>query len=82
MAQKFYQDSTTEESELQRILLSNLKQKEEIKTTCRNFPGGPVVKNPPSNAGDSGVWSLVRELRFLLPRAVTRKQILHVEITV
>ena len=55
MAQKFYQDSTTEESELQRILLSNLKQKEEIKTTCRNFPGGPVVKNPPSNAGDSGV---------------------------
>ena len=56
MAQKFYQDSTTEESELQRILLSNLKQKEEIKTTCRNFPGGPVVKNPPSNAGDSGVY--------------------------
>ena len=20
----------------------------------RNFPGGPVVKNPPSNAGDAG----------------------------
>ena len=21
----------------------------------RDFPGGPVVKNPPSNAGDSGL---------------------------
>ena len=21
---------------------------------CRDFPGGPVVKNPPSNAGDMG----------------------------
>ena len=21
---------------------------------ARNFPGGPVVKNPPSNAGDKG----------------------------
>ena len=20
---------------------------------CRDFPGGPVVKNPPSNAGDT-----------------------------
>ena len=27
--------------------LTNLKNK-------RNFPGGPVVKNPPSNAGDVG----------------------------
>ena len=27
----------------------------------RDFPGGPVVKNLPSS---SGVWSLVRELRF------------------
>ena len=22
--------------------------------TSRDFPGGPVVKNPPSNAGDAG----------------------------
>ena len=28
----------------------------------RDFPGGPVVKNLPSNAGDAG-WSLVGELR-------------------
>ena len=25
-----------------------------------NFPGGPVVKNPPANAGDT-VWSLGEE---------------------
>ena len=28
----------------------------------RNFPGGPVVKNPPYNEGDAGSI-LVRELR-------------------
>ena len=22
---------------------------------CRDFPGGPVVNNPPSNAGDAGL---------------------------
>ena len=26
-----------------------------IKITFRGFPGGPVVKNPPSNAGDAGL---------------------------
>ena len=25
---------------------------ENLKTNTRNFPGGPVVKNLPSNAGD------------------------------
>ena len=25
-----------------------------IETRLRDFPGGPVVKNPPSNAGDAG----------------------------
>ena len=24
------------------------------KKRCGDFPGGPVVKNPPSNAGDNG----------------------------
>ena len=24
------------------------------KLSLRDFPGGPVVKNPPSNAGDTG----------------------------
>ena len=32
----------------------------------RDFPGGPVVKNPPSNAGDAG--ALVREVRSHMPR--------------
>ena len=27
----------------------------QIKTTVRDFPGGPVVKNPPYNAGDVGL---------------------------
>ena len=31
------------------------------KLKMRDFPGGPVVKNPPSNAGDA-VPSLVGEL--------------------
>ena len=36
-----------------------------IKTRRRDFPGGPVVKNPPANAGD---MSLIPGLgRFLLP---------------
>ena len=29
-------------------------QRNAIKTTMREFPCGPVVKNPPSNAGDVG----------------------------
>ena len=29
-------------------------QKVPIKKVMGGFPGGPVVKNPPSNAGDSG----------------------------
>ena len=32
----------------------------------RDFPGGPVVKNPPSNAGDE-VWCLVKKLRSHMP---------------
>ena len=25
-----------------------------LRSTCWDFPGGPMVKNPPSNAGDVG----------------------------
>ena len=32
-----------------------------------DFPGGPVVKNPPSNAGDAGSIS-IGELRSHMPR--------------
>ena len=28
--------------------------KTDFKTKTGDFPGGPVVKNPPSNAGDTG----------------------------
>ena len=48
----------------------------------RNFPGGPVVKNPPSNAGDAGsipgrgakiphaAGQLTRAPQLLIPRTL------------
>ena len=38
-----------------------------IERITMDFPGGPVVKNPSSNTGDS-VPSLVRELRSHMPQ--------------
>ena len=33
----------------------NFQDKDQYtKISCRDFPGGPVVKNLPSNAGDAG----------------------------
>ena len=32
----------------------------------KDFPGGPLVKNPPANAGDTD--SLVGELRYHMPK--------------
>ena len=32
-----------------------------LKTVLRGFPGGPLVKNPPCNAWDTPVQSLVQE---------------------
>ena len=32
----------------------NVIKEMQIKTIVRDFPGGPEVKNPPSNAGDAG----------------------------
>ena len=32
-----------------------LLQTDETKDTCRDFPGGAVVKNPPANAGDTSL---------------------------
>ena len=34
-----------------------------LKVSYKDFPGGPVVKNPPSNAGGQGVGSLVRGIK-------------------
>ena len=38
----------------------------QMNTTLRDFPGGAVVKNPPSNAGDAGSIP-GRELRSHMP---------------
>ena len=32
----------------------NLERWITVKKDCGDFPGGPVVENPPSNAGDAG----------------------------
>ena len=36
-----------------------------LKEVCTDFPGGPVVKNPPANAGDMG--SIPSSGRFHMP---------------
>ena len=51
-----------------RILLEGYKKKKTVKkNSLRDFHGGPVVKNQPSNAQDR-VPSQVRELRPHLPQ--------------
>ena len=45
-----------------------------------DFPGGPVVKNPPSNAGDMGLipgqgTKIPRALGQLSPRTTTRESL-------
>ena len=32
-------------------------RKKGVRTTQEDFPGGPVVKNPPANAGNKGLIS-------------------------
>ena len=49
------------------------------KPRCRDFPGGPVVKNPPSTAGDVGSISdggtnIPRALWQLSPRTMTSEK--------
>ena len=39
-----------------------------LKYFDRDFPGGPVVKNPLSSTGDTVVWSLIQELRSHMPK--------------
>ena len=34
--------------------LDNIVNQLDQKDICRDFPGGPVVENPPSNAGEVG----------------------------
>ena len=47
-----------------------------IKPTAWNFPGGPVVKNPPSKTGDAGsipgqVTKILHAAEQLSPSAAT-----------
>ena len=37
------------------VIQNKIKQKTTFKIQAWDFPGGAVVKNPPSNAGDSGL---------------------------
>ena len=51
---------------------------EQQNCTAGNFPGGPVVKNPPSNAGDAGSISsrgtkIPHATRQLSPCAITEE---------
>ena len=53
-----------------------------LKTQRRDFPGGPVVKNPPSNAGDvgstpGGGTKVPHAARQLSPRATTKEPACH-----
>ena len=48
------------------------------RNSCRDFPGGPVVKNPPSDAGDVGLipgqgTKIPHALEKLSPQASTRE---------
>ena len=48
------------------------------KNDVQDFPGGPVVKGPPSNTGNSGSIpdqeiKIPHALRKLIPRATTRE---------
>ena len=37
------------------LLIANTAQNYKVKTHSRNFPGDPLVKNPPSNTRDMGL---------------------------
>ena len=57
---------------------------EETKTKAQNrdFPGGPVVKNPSCNAGDAGSipgqgTKIPHATGLLSPRATTREKLMH-----
>ena len=49
------------------LYTNNEPSGKEIKKSFREFPGGPMVKNPPSTAGDSG--SIPRERRSHVPQS-------------
>ena len=65
------------------LFKGSLSQKEgdcsRIKRLTRDFPGGPVVKNPPSNAGDTSLipgrgTRIPHATGQLSPHATTRER--------
>ena len=36
------------------VVFTRVQPRSKVKNTVRDFAGGPVVKNPPANAGDMG----------------------------
>ena len=60
------------------------KKKSDLKLGTRGFPRGPVVKNPPSNAGNVGLiprrrTKIPRASDQLSPRATTSEHLSHNE---
>ena len=55
----FVPNYTQQAAQHRGVLFCLKKKKKEstiksVKNLLRDFPGGPVVKNPPANAGDTG----------------------------
>ena len=53
-----------------------------MEKNMRDFPGGPVVKNPPSNAGDAGSIpgqgaKIPQSMRQLSPCTATTEPVHH-----
>ena len=74
----FYGSTSSVKSFCLWILISSLRRKK----TLRDIPGGPVVKNPPSNAGDTGSipgWGtkIPHAAGQLRPRATTTELARH-----
>ena len=53
--QTYCQRRHTNGQQVKRYSTTQIIREMQIKTTVRDFPGGPVVKNPPYNAGDVGL---------------------------
>ena len=52
-------------------LLKTFKYNKDLKDTGRDFPGHPVVKKPPANAGDRGLIPEPLEKVMKVPRRRT-----------
>ena len=46
------------------VVFTRVQSNSKVKNTVRDFAGGPVVKNPPANAGDTGLIPAVGRLHM------------------